>query len=234
VLEEAQKQDEGAEGAEGKNDMWVNSVIRDSHANVPRWKTIGDPDAPPPTVEPGLDALFKEIRVVVSQEAQIIKAVFPNPSVVMQVFLQRVFAQVVSWQMLAIGAILADGQIQQHIETLMSRASAISTLATLRLLQLTHSKCAALIEDLKPYDFALGNAAGSSKSAGATNSGPLALMLDQAMEEMFVPWLEGTRYLESESKNLVELYAGLLSRFTRYHVGLSRRSSVPHITHSVY
>ncbi len=43
-------------------------------------------------------------------------------------------------------------------------------------------------------------------------------MLDHAMEEMFVPWLEGTRYLESESKNLVELYAGLLSRFSRYHV----------------
>ena len=43
-------------------------------------------------------------------------------------------------------------------------------------------------------------------------------MLDRIMEEMFVPWLEGTRYLETESKNLVELYAGLLSRFTRYHV----------------
>lgn len=45
-------------------------------------------------------------------------------------------------------------------------------------------------------------------------------MLDHAMEEMFVPWLEGSRYLESESKNLVELFAGLLSRFTRYHVCL--------------
>lgn len=44
-----------------------------------------------------MDALFKEIRVTVSQEAQIIKAVFPNPSVVMQVFLQRIFAQVVSF-----------------------------------------------------------------------------------------------------------------------------------------
>lgn len=61
-----------------------------------RWLTIADPDAPPPTAEPGLTALFREIRLTVSQEAQIIKAVFPNPSVVMQVFLQRVFAQVVS------------------------------------------------------------------------------------------------------------------------------------------
>lgn len=37
--------------------------------------------------------LFTEIRSTVETEAQIVKAVFPNPSVVMQVFLQRVFAQ---------------------------------------------------------------------------------------------------------------------------------------------
>jgi hypothetical protein len=60
------------------------------------WKTIGDPDAPAPMSEPGMDALFKEIRTTVSQEAQIVKAVFPSPFAVMEVFLQRVFAQVVS------------------------------------------------------------------------------------------------------------------------------------------
>ena len=43
-----------------------------------------------------MDKLVKEVRTTVSQEAQIVKAVFPNPSGVMQVFLQRVFAQVVS------------------------------------------------------------------------------------------------------------------------------------------
>lgn len=40
-------------------------------------------------------ALFKEIRTTVSQEAQIVKAVFPDPAAVLRVFLQRVFAQVV-------------------------------------------------------------------------------------------------------------------------------------------
>lgn len=60
------------------------------------WATIGDPDSPPPTSEPGMIALVREIKVTVSQEAQIVKAVFPNPIAVMQVFLQRVFAQVVS------------------------------------------------------------------------------------------------------------------------------------------
>ena len=64
--------------------------------NVISWKNIGDPDASPPKIEPGMEALFKEIRVTVSQEVQIVKAVFPDPSSVMQVFIRRVFAQVVS------------------------------------------------------------------------------------------------------------------------------------------
>jgi hypothetical protein len=58
-----------------------------------RWSTIHDPDSTPPKNELGLTALFNEIRATVETEAQIVKAVFPNPPYVMQVFLQRVFAQ---------------------------------------------------------------------------------------------------------------------------------------------
>lgn len=106
-------------------------------------------------------------------------------------------------------------QILQHLESLVSRATSISTLAVLRILNLTHSLCSSLIDDLKTYDATLAAGAVKGTTAGP---GPLGAMLDHAMEEMFVPWLEGNRYLESENKNLVELYAGLLSRFTRYHV----------------
>jgi hypothetical protein len=77
------------------------------------------------------------------------------------------------------------------------------------------------VEDLKQYDISLstsGSTSAGSSKGGNGAGGPLAAMLDHALEEMFVPWLEGTRYLESESKNLVELYGGLLSRFARYHV----------------
>lgn len=96
--------------------------------------------------------------------------------------------------------------------------------------------CSGLLEDLKTYDTILNatpSAAGPSRSVvstatatGQANVGPLATLLDQAMEEMFVPWLEGGRYLESERKNLVELYGGLLSRFTRYHVSHSRKITI--------
>lgn len=57
------------------------------------WNTLPDPNLSPPRSEVGLVDLFSEIRATVDTEAQIVKAVFPNPPVVMQVFLQRVFAQ---------------------------------------------------------------------------------------------------------------------------------------------
>lgn len=59
------------------------------------WESLPDPDAAAPKDEPGLASLYEEIRITVGQEAQIVTAVFPNPAIVMQVFLQRVFAQVV-------------------------------------------------------------------------------------------------------------------------------------------
>ncbi len=58
-----------------------------------RWRSLADPSTIPPKTESSLTELLLEIRATVGQEAQIVQAVFPNPALVMQVFLQRVFAQ---------------------------------------------------------------------------------------------------------------------------------------------
>lgn len=58
-----------------------------------RWDSLPDPDQIAPKNESSLKELLGEIRATVGQEAQIVQAVFPNPPFVMQVFLQRVFAQ---------------------------------------------------------------------------------------------------------------------------------------------
>src|SRR6267154_3596996 len=58
-----------------------------------RWRSLADPNTIPPKSESSLTELLIEIRATVGQEAQIVQAVFPNPALVMQVFLQRVFAQ---------------------------------------------------------------------------------------------------------------------------------------------
>ncbi|GAB1523618.1 Exocyst complex component 5 [Rhizoctonia solani] len=181
------------------------------------WQSLLDPYTAAPKKEPGLSAIFSEIRATVEQEAQIIQAVFPNPPIVMQVFLQRVFAQV----------------IQQYLEAALERASTISNLAFLRMLNMAHIQTSALVEDLKQFDLSTtitrSNPApapvdplAASGSAGAGAAAPFGPMLDTAMEEIFVPHTEGTKYLERESKSLGEMYLNLLLRFTKYHEKASK------------
>ncbi|KAF8631594.1 hypothetical protein AX15_002342 [Amanita polypyramis BW_CC] len=177
------------------------------------WSTIPDPDATPPRNEIGLTNLFAEIRTTVETEAQIVKAVFPNPPFVMQVFLQRVFAQ----------------PVQQHFELLLHRGGAISDLVYLRILQLAHLQMSALVEDLKAYELphisprtpleATEFRRTLTGSAGITpmNVNSISAMLEIAMEELFVPYIEGQRYLERECKSVTSLYTDILTDFTRYH-----------------
>lgn len=114
-------------------------------------------------------------------------------------------------------------QIQQHLEHLFEKASALGDLALLRVLRLTNVKCAALVEDLKRYDFSSGGqlvSGVSNDEKTADNSSPLAAMLDLCMEEMFMSYLDAGRYLELETRWLTGTYKDMLSAFERYHVGL--------------
>ncbi|KAG9097375.1 Exocyst complex component 5 [Ceratobasidium sp. 370] len=183
----------------------------------PLWQTLADPYASAPKKEPGLSDMFAQIRATVEQEAQIIQAVFPNPPIVMQVFLQRVFAQL----------------IQQYLEIILQKSSTMSNLAFLRMLSVAHVQTAALVEDLKQYDLSATVmrstmtaapvdplAVGGVVATGTAN--PFGPMLDTAMEELFVSHTEGTKYLERESKSLGEMYLNLLLRFTKYHEKASK------------
>jgi exocyst complex component 5 len=73
--------------------VFCDHVIMVAYSYTARWRSLADPDTIPPKTESSLAELLVEIRATVGQEAQIVQAVFPNPSFVMQVFLQRVFAQ---------------------------------------------------------------------------------------------------------------------------------------------
>ncbi|KAH9045459.1 exocyst complex component Sec10 [Lactarius pseudohatsudake] len=199
-----------------QHDFFINRVQKNMDSDdTTLWRLLADPNTIPPKTESSLTELFGEIRATVGQEAQIVQAVFPNPSFVMQVFLQRVFAQ----------------SIQQHMEQLLTRASNMSDLAFLRILQLTHAQTSLLVEDLKSYDvpsatprspaqnigFSRSLAGASSATAGSSSSTAISSILETALEELFVPYTEGQRYLERESKNLAELYSDYLSAFARFH-----------------
>lgn len=121
------------------------------------------------------------------------------------------------------------------MEQLLHRGADVSDLGYLRILQLVHVQASLLVEDLKAHELPMTSsrtpyeAAEFRRSitgaAPATISTPAAIsaMLETAMEELFVPYTEGQRYLEKESKSLTHLYQSLLGGFARYHVRLHIR-----------
>ncbi|KIK92287.1 hypothetical protein PAXRUDRAFT_830083 [Paxillus rubicundulus Ve08.2h10] len=204
-----------------QHDFFINKIREHVDRHDALWSIVSRPDESPPRTESGLAELFGEVRKTMVQESQIVQAVFPNPPLVMQVFLQRVFAQ----------------SIQQYIEQLLNRGASISELAYLRILQLIHAETSVLVDDLKNHELpsttlgrstsleaaefrkSLANAPSAAHSMNATT---VSAMLEAAMEELFMPYTEGQKYLDRESKSLTELYASLLSNFTQYHMKTQR------------
>jgi len=222
-------------------------VEADKIGSSPVWHALTEPNTPPPRAEPSLDHLYAEIRKTVELEAQIIAAVFPTPLIVMQLFLQRVFAQ----------------SVQTYVETIMHRAldadaaelglprhdpaTDTAGLAFLRMLHVTRSATLQLVADLKAVDLRsagittsstpysssgldglfsiaatdaealLGNDNYSAAQLAAAGGSVLGAMLDQSVEELFSPYLDHVRYLDRECRLLSSLYATALHSFFTWH-----------------
>ncbi|KAL9000600.1 MAG: hypothetical protein Q9188_005650, partial [Gyalolechia gomerana] len=163
------------------------------------WERLADPDAESPGVEPSLQSLIDEVKIVVQEESSIIKRAFPYAEQVMVKFLQRIFQQ----------------SIQQRLEMVLEKANTISSLAFLRSLQAARSALSTLIDDLKMH--------GLTESPEPI-SPQITLVLDQQFDDLFVPYFAGSSYIEREKRNLEELYSSLLFKFTIFH---SRRRKAP-------
>jgi exocyst complex component 5 len=121
------------------------------------------------------------------------------------------------------------------MEQLLNRGAALSDLAYLRVLQLVHAQASLSVEDLKTYELPSAIprspaesgdtrrlSSENSTALGSGTSSVVSTMLETALDELFVPYTEGQRYLERESRSLGSLYSGLLMNFTRYHVCMAR------------
>lgn len=95
------------------------------------------------------------------------------------------------------------------------------------MLQLAHVQTSKLVEDLKAYDFSSIVTSRTATELGshdhAMTSNPtvaIGTMLENAMEELFIPYSEGAKYIDKETRTLSELFSALLERFTKYHVSV--------------
>ncbi|KAJ5160668.1 uncharacterized protein N7482_007672 [Penicillium canariense] len=167
-------------------------VTEEVGGDAESWEKMADPDAELPGVEPSLQSLLDEVKVVVQEESAIIRRAFPYYEQVLGKFLQRVFQQ----------------SIQQRLEMVLDKASGVSSLAFLRCLQSSRGYISALVDDLKAHGLTEHPEPISSQTA---------LLLDQQLEELFVPYFVGSSYIEREKRTLEELFHAILFKFTSYH-----------------
>ncbi|EMC93441.1 hypothetical protein BAUCODRAFT_240489 [Baudoinia panamericana UAMH 10762] len=167
-------------------------VTEDLVTDTDTLDRLADPDTDPPGVEPSLQSLIDEVKIVCQEESFIIKRAFPYYEEVLARFVQRVFQQ----------------SIQQRLEMVLNKADSISSLAFLRSLQASRSYIASLVEDLKAH----GLTEHPDPASSAT-----AAVLDQQLDELFIPYFTGSSYIEREKQNLSELFEGLLFKYTIYH-----------------
>ena len=163
------------------------------------WIRLSDPDAQLPGVEPGLQSLIDEVKVVIQEESAIIKRAFPYPEQVLAKFIQRVFQQ----------------SIQQRLELVLEKAESESTLAYLRSLQAARGYLNILVEDLKSH----GLLDHPEQTSSQTSQ-----LLDQQLDELFTPYFGGSAYIDKEKHNLQEVYKSLLFKFELFH---QRRQKEP-------
>ena len=160
------------------------------------WETLPDPDSLPPVRESVLASLCSTVRKTVAEKIKIVERCIPQPSVVIQIFLQHIFAQSVCIRRLlrlALSILLL--QIQQYLEQLLNRAAQLSPLAFLRMLRVSHAQTAALVEVSKSYDLSQMSprSADANRAAVQSSSVAISTMLDASMDELFVPYMEGSR-----------------------------------------
>ncbi|KAJ1905563.1 Exocyst complex component 5, partial [Tieghemiomyces parasiticus] len=189
--------------------------------------------APPPVLDGELSTFYRSISKMLRHEWTVISAVFPNALAVMQVLVQRVFAQ----------------SLQNYLENLLHLAEHDGQLAYLRILAACHIGTQNLVRDLQQFDvdvmapffsahdadqspvagtIAATVAAMAGSNSGSSAAASTAMLLDtqsaasfsvtlvRCMDDLFVPYIENQRYLDVEARFLLGAFQTLVSRFLAY------------------
>lgn len=92
----------------------------------------------------------------------------------------------------------------------MQAAEQNSNLTYLRVLQSSRGALASLVDDLKGIRY--------KGIQGVEPMSSITGTLDQNLDDLFVPYLENSRYIDREIKSVQELYSSLLYKYNGFHV----------------
>lgn len=145
--------------------------------------------------------IFQEIENVIKNETLIILKVFRDPIIVLQVFVQRIFAQ----------------QIQSKIEQLLKNSYSTSTLAYLRTLNSLYTTTSNFTKNLKIFfqNSLLNNNNNNNNNNDKLDE--LNIMLDQSFSDLFTSHLIESKYFEIEKKTLESIFLTITSKYEQFN-----------------
>ena len=133
--------------------------------------------------------IFKETENVIRNETGVIVDVFREPVAVLQVFVQRIFAQ----------------QIQFKIEQLLKNSYATSTLAYLRTLNALYITTGNFTKNLKNFF--------QDSLQRDVRLDELNIILDQSFSDLFTSHLIDSKYFDLEKKTLESIFYTITSKY---------------------
>lgn len=163
------------------------SLIDDKHI----WLELSDAKVDVNITDEEIDNLLNQLKVTIKGQARIVSQVFENPTPVLRIFIQRVYAQL----------------IQNKVTILLQHSLSVSTLAHLRVLHNLFQLISDFTGDLK--DFFITN--------DFDNENELGGVLEQCFYDVFIEFTSDETYFNREKKNLEETVYNVVSKFNTFN-----------------
>jgi hypothetical protein len=160
------------------------------------WEKLSDPANQELLHQSFCDDLFKEIKNVIHDETVVILEVFRDPITVLELFVQRIYAQ----------------QIQSRVESLLKSSYSVSTLSYLRTLYSLYVTAANFTKDLKTFFTA-------ALSTHESKAEELFAVMDQSFSDLFTQSLTDSKYFELEKKTLESIFFNITSSYEHENEG---------------
>lgn len=170
------------------NDEYLSKSILDDETV---WNNLSNPDFRDPFTDEQMEDLLNHLKVSIKGEARIVSQVFENPTPVLKIFIQRMYAQL----------------IQTKVHTSLQYSLSVTSLAHVRLLQSLYQMVGDFTKDLKEF-FATNE---------LDKDNELSNILDQSFDDLFMEFISDNAYFNREKKTLEDIIYDIVSNFTSYN-----------------
>lgn len=167
--------------------------------NEAAWIRISDPNYSGEIRDEATEASLNKLKMSVKAQARIVQQVFENPTPVLKIFIQRLYAQI----------------IQNNVSSLLQYLLSFNSLAHVRILYALYVLLGDFTKDIK--EFLAAN--------DLDKNNELSVILDQSNYDLFIEYVSDEVYFTREKKNLEDTIYSMVQEYnTSYEKIITARA----------